>query len=136
MKKAARIAQAEEFILSKAGGYEEPVLEKGASLSGGQRQRISIARAILQRPEILIFDDSTSALDLVTESKLHEAMRAELGDVTKIIVAQRIATAKHADRILVLEGGTISAFDTHDRLMETSAVYRDIYHSQIRKEEA
>ena len=63
-------------------------------------------------------------------------MRAELGDVTKIIVAQRIATAKHADRILVLEGGTISAFDTHDRLMETSAVYRDIYHSQIRKEEA
>lgn len=136
VKKAARIAQAEEFILSKAGGYEEPVLEKGASLSGGQRQRISIARAILQRPEILIFDDSTSALDLVTESKLHEAMRAELGDVTKIIVAQRIATAKHADRILVLEGGTISAFDTHDRLMETSAVYRDIYHSQIRKEEA
>ena len=90
----------------------------------------------MQRPEILIFDDSTSALDLVTESKLHEAMRAELGDVTKIFVAQRFATAKHADRILVLEGGTISAFDTHDRLMETSAVYRDIYHSQIRKEEA
>ncbi len=133
---AAQIAQAEEFILSKPGGYDEPVLEKGASLSGGQRQRISIARAILQKPEVLVFDDSTSALDLVTEAKLHEAMRAHLGDVTKIIVAQRIATAKHADRILVLEGGTISAFDTHDNLMQTSAVYRDIYNSQLKKEVA
>lgn len=136
VRQAAQIAQAEEFVLSKPGGYDEPVLEKGASLSGGQRQRISIARAILQKPEVLVFDDSTSALDLVTEAKLHEAMRKHLGNVTKIIVAQRVATAKHADRILVLEGGTISAFDTHDNLMKTSAVYRDIYNSQIRKEAA
>lgn len=136
VRQAAQIAQAEEFVLSKPGGYDEPVLEKGASLSGGQRQRISIARAILQKPEVLVFDDSTSALDLVTEAKLHEAMRKHLGNVTRIIVAQRIATAKHADRILVLEGGTISAFDTHDNLMKTSAVYRDIYNSQIRKEAA
>ena len=135
IKWAARVAQAEEFILGKDEGYQEVVTEKGTSLSGGQKQRMSIARAILRKPEILIFDDSTSALDLVTEAKLYQAMKADLFYVTKIIVAQRIATAKNADKILVLDKGVIESFGTHEELMEKSLVYKDIYLSQLKREE-
>ena len=97
---ACQIAQAEEFILSKKDKYEEFVEEKGTSLSGGQKQRLSIARAIVKKPEILIFDDSSSALDLVTEAKLYKAMKEKINDTTRIVVAQRVATAKNADRII------------------------------------
>ena len=135
VKKAARIAQAEEFILTKDLGYDEPVAEKGTSLSGGQKQRLSIARAILRNPDILIFDDSTSALDLVTEAKLYNEMKNELKDVTKIVVAQRIATARNADKILVLDNGEIESFGTHEELMEKSMVYKDIYSSQLKRED-
>jgi ATP-binding cassette subfamily B protein len=128
------IAQAHEFIVSKTDSYDEFVEEKGASLSGGQKQRLSIARAILKNPEIIVFDDSTSALDLVTEANLHKAMRKHIPDTTILIVAQRIATAKNADRIIVLDNGMISAFDTHENLMATSAIYRDIYDSQLKRE--
>lgn len=131
---AAQIAQAEEFILSKGDGYDEYVEEKGTSLSGGQKQRLSIARAIVKKPEILIFDDSTSALDLVTEAKLYKAMRENIADTTKIVVAQRIATAKNADKIIVLDGGAIVAFDTHENLMQNCDVYQDIYNSQLKRE--
>ncbi len=131
---AARIAQAEEFILSKENKFEEYVEEKGTSLSGGQKQRLSIARAIVKKPEILIFDDSTSALDLVTEAKLYKAMHESISDVTKIIVAQRIATARHADKIIVLDYGQIVAFDTHEKLLESCSVYQDIYNSQLKRE--
>ena len=134
VKWAARIAQAEEFILSKDLGYDEPVAEKGTSLSGGQKQRLSIARAILRNPDILIFDDSTSALDLVTEAKLYNEMKNELRSVTKIVVSQRIATARNADKILVLDNGEIESFGTHEELMEKSVVYKDIYSSQLKRE--
>ena len=132
--KASMIAQAHEFIVGKTDSYDEFVEEKGASLSGGQKQRLSIARAILKNPEILVFDDSTSALDLVTEAKLHQAMRENIPNTTVLIVAQRIATAKNADKIIVLDDGKISAFDTHENLMKTSKIYQDIYDSQLKRE--
>lgn len=131
---AANIAQAIEFIDSKEKKFDEYVEEKGTSLSGGQRQRLSIARAIVKKPEILIFDDSTSALDLVTEAKLYKAMRDNIANTTKIVVAQRIATAKNADKIVVLDGGTIIAYDTHENLLANCEIYQDIYNSQLKRE--
>lgn len=131
---AANIAQAIEFIDSKEKKFDEYVEEKGTSLSGGQRQRLSIARAIVKKPEILIFDDSTSALDLVTEAKLYKAMRDNIADTTKIVVAQRIATAKNADKIVVLDGGTIIAYDIHENLLANCEIYQDIYNSQLKRE--
>lgn len=135
VKTAARIAQAEEFIDGFNDGYDTMISEKGASLSGGQKQRMAIARAIIKKPEILIFDDSTSALDLSTEAKLHKALRENLSGVTVIMIAQRIASVMRADKIAVLENGSICAFGTHKELMETSSVYRDIYYSQMKQGE-
>ena len=131
---AAKIAQAHDFIVDRDLGYDEFVEEKGTSLSGGQKQRLSIARAILKRPDILIFDDATSALDLVTEAKLHQGLHEYMQDSIKIIVAQRIATAKNADKIMVLDNGNVVAFDTHEVLLQTSDVYQDIYNSQLKRE--
>lgn len=131
---AAKIAQAEEFILSKPDQYNEFIEEKGTSLSGGQKQRLSIARAIVKKPEILIFDDSTSALDLVTEAKLYQTMREYINETTRIVVAQRVATAKNADKIIVLDGGAIIDFDTHENLLKNCEIYQDIYNSQLKKE--
>lgn len=134
IRHAAQIAQAEEFILGFHGGYDSVISEKGASLSGGQKQRLAIARAILKKPDILVFDDATSALDLGTEAKLRAALREEMKNVTILMVAQRIASIRHADRILVLENGEIAASGTHDELLRTSEIYRDIYDSQMREE--
>ena len=131
---AADIAQASEFILSKEQGFDEYVEEKGTSLSGGQKQRLSIARAIVKKPEILIFDDASSALDLVTEANLYKAMRKHISDTTKIVVAQRVATAKNADKIIVLDGGEIVDFDTHANLLKNCELYQDIYNSQLKRE--
>lgn len=135
VKTAAKIAQAEEFIDGFNDRYDTMISEKGASLSGGQKQRMAIARAIIKKPEILIFDDSTSALDLSTEAKLHKALRENLSGVTVIMIAQRIASVMRADKIAVLENGSICAFGTHKELMETSDVYRDIYYSQMKQGE-
>lgn len=135
VKTAAEIAQAEEFIDGFNDGYDTMISEKGASLSGGQKQRMAIARAIIKKPEILIFDDSTSALDLSTEAKLHKALRESLSGVTVIMIAQRIASVMRADKIAVLENGSICAFGTHKELMESSSVYRDIYYSQMKQGE-
>ena len=134
VKKAAQIAQADDFISSFSDGYNTIIAEKGASLSGGQKQRIAIARAIIRRPEILIFDDSTSALDLGTEARLHKALRENISDTTIIMIAQRIASIRSCDRIAVIENGTITAFAPHDELMKTSAAYRDIYSSQMQNQ--
>lgn len=131
---AAKIAQADSFINEKKDKYDEFVEEKGTSVSGGQKQRLSIARAIIKKPEILIFDDSTSALDLITEAKLYQAMKEKISDTTKVVVAQRIATARNADKIMVLDGSTIIAFDTHENLMNSCEVYIDIYNSQLKRE--
>ena len=135
VKTAAKIAQAEEFIDGFNDGYDTMISEKGASLSGGQKQRMAIARAIIKKPEILIFDDSTSALDLSTEAKLHKALRENLSGVTVIMIAQRIASVMRADKIAVLENGSICAFGTHKELMESSSVYREIYYSQMKQGE-
>ncbi len=129
---AAHIAQAEEFIKAQPKEYDTLVAEKGMSLSGGQKQRIAISRAVLKNADILIFDDSTSALDLKTEAQLYEALNREYKDVTKIVIAQRIASVKNADRIAVIDNGKIAACGTHKELMETSDIYRDIYTSQLK----
>ena len=105
------------------------------SLSGGQRQRISIARAVLKSSEILIFDDATSALDLMTEAKLYKALQQSKPQVTKIIVAQRIASVRNADRIIILDNGKILACGNHEELLKSCTAYQDIYHSQIGKED-
>ena len=134
LKAAAAIAQADDFISSASDGYQTVVAERGMSLSGGQKQRISIARAVLKPAEIFIFDDSTSALDLKTEANLYQALKASHPDSTKIIIAQRIASVRTADRIVVLENGGISACGTHEELLESCQIYQDIYHSQIGEE--
>ncbi|MEA4890800.1 MAG: ABC transporter ATP-binding protein [Clostridiaceae bacterium] len=134
IKKASEIAQADEFICGTPNGYYTQVAEGGHSLSGGQKQRISIARAVLKNAEILIFDDSTSALDLRTEANLYQTLREECPELTKIIIAQRIASVRGADRIAVLDGGRIAACGTHDELLESSAIYQDIFYSQLKKE--
>lgn len=133
IKKAAEIAHADGFICEKSYGYHTPVTEGGHSLSGGQKQRISIARAILKEHEILIFDDSTSALDLKTEAALYQSLREECPHVTKIIIAQRISSIRNADRIMVLDNGGVSAIGTHGELMKQSEIYRDIYNSQMKE---
>ncbi len=135
LREAAQIAQADEFIQKFNNGYDTMIAEKGASLSGGQKQRLSIARALLKNPDVLIFDDSMSALDLTTSAKLQKALREKLGDLTVITIAQRVASVMNADRIIVLDGGTIAAEGDHKTLLETSPVYRDIYESQLKRGE-
>ena len=133
LREAAEIAQADEFIQKFNAGYDTMIAEKGASLSGGQKQRLSIARALLKKPDLLIFDDSMSALDLTTSAKLQKALREKLGSLTVITIAQRVASVMNADRIIVLDGGTIAAEGNHDTLLATSPIYRDIYESQLKR---
>lgn len=135
VKVSAVTAQAEEFILSTPDGYDTVVAERGMSLSGGQKQRLSIARAVLKSAEILIFDDSTSALDLKTEADLYKALQVSSPESTKIIIAQRIASVRRADKIVVLENGRILACGSHEELMKTCTAYQDIYHSQMGEED-
>ncbi len=131
---AARIAQAHEFITQQENGYNTEIKQGGVNLSGGQRQRVAIARTLIKRPEILIFDDSTSALDIVTEARFLKAMQDELSPCTKLIIAQRISTVMQADKIIVLEGGEITAIGNHKGLLDTSKTYREIYLSQQNEE--
>ena len=133
IKTAAEIAEAREFIEHMPDQYEGYVAEKGASLSGGQKQRMSIARSILKKPDVLIFDDSTSALDLSTEARLRKKLFEHMKGTTVITIAQRIASIKNCDRIAVIDDGSLVAIGKHDELLETSDVYRDIYESQMKK---
>lgn len=129
---AAQAAQADEFIQKIPAGYDGMIAEKGASLSGGQKQRLSISRAVLKKPEILILDDSTSALDLGTEAKLRTEIDRKMSGTTLIIIAQRIQSVKSCDRIAVLDHGRLCACDTHENLLKTCEVYQDIYASQVK----
>lgn len=132
LQAAAETAQAMEFVRRMPEGMQTAVTQGGTSLSGGQKQRLAIGRAVLKNAEILIFDDSTSALDLKTEARLYEALRKNYGQSTKIIIAQRIASVKDADRILVLENGRIAAMGSHQELLANSEIYQDIYNSQLK----
>ena len=133
---AARAAQADSFISDMEDGYDSQIAERGMSLSGGQKQRLSIARAVLKGAPIMIFDDATSALDLKTEADLYQALDTAYPDATKIIVAQRIASVRRADRIVVLENRQICAVGSHDELMASCAAYQEIYRSQFGDESA
>ena len=132
--RAAEIAQASSFIEQLPEKYDTVLAQRGMSLSGGQRQRLAIARAVLKKSDVLVFDDATSALDLKTEADLFDALARECPGLTKIIVAQRIATVKKADRIVVLSDGRISGIGTHEELLADNTIYKDIYESQMGKE--
>ena len=134
IQEAAQVAQADSFINTTPDGYETAVAERGMSLSGGQKQRISIARAVLKPADILIFDDSTSALDLKTEADLYGALGKSRPISTKIIIAQRIASVRRADRIVVMNNGEIEACGTHSELLQSCKTYQDIYNSQVGNE--
>ena len=131
LERAAKLACADEFIEKMPGGYDAPIEQGGTNVSGGQRQRLCIARALLKNPKILILDDSTSAVDTYTDTKIRHAFATEIPDVTKFIVAQRILSIKDCDIILVLDDGKIIAQGTNDELMVTSEVYREIYSTQL-----
>ncbi len=135
LKRAAEIAQAMEFITEKPLGFDEPISQGGTNVSGGQKQRLSIARALVKKPEIYIFDDSFSALDFKTDSALRKALKAETLDSIVLIVAQRVSTIMHADQIIVLEDGRIVGKGSHKELLENCLVYSEIASSQLSKEE-
>lgn len=135
MERAAEIAQATDFISKKTDGYDELLSEGGANFSGGQKQRLAIARAIIRRPEIYIFDDSFSALDYQTDAKLRARLKKETTESTVLIVAQRVGTIMHADKIIVLNEGEVVGIGTHRELLENCPIYYDIAASQLSKEE-
>ncbi len=135
MVEAAQIAQASEFIDSKPDGFDEPIAQGGGNVSGGQKQRLAIARAIAKRPDVYVFDDSFSALDYKTDIALRKAISQKVGDAAVIIVAQRISTIIHADKIVVLDDGKIAGIGTHEELLANNEVYQQIAASQLSKEE-
>ena len=130
IRKAAKIAQADEFVMSFPDGYKTDLGQGGVNVSGGQKQRLCIARAILKNPKVLILDDSTSAVDTATDGKIREGMKNLLPETTKIIIAQRINSVQHADRIVVLDDGKIDDIGTHDELLSRNEIYKEVYVSQ------
>ncbi len=132
MERICRLAQAHEFIERLPDGYDTHIEQGGTNVSGGQKQRLCIARALLKKPKILILDDSTSAVDTKTDSLIRKAFAEEIPDTTKIIIAQRISSVEHADKILVMEGGRIVSEGTHEELLTSSSIYREVYESQTK----
>ena len=135
IEQAARIAQATEFISSMPEGFATLIEQGGVNVSGGQKQRLSIARALVRKAEIYIFDDSFSALDFKTDAKLRNAIKEEITESTVIIIAQRVSTVLDADRIIVLDDGEVAGIGTHRELIKTCDVYREIVSSQLSEEE-
>ena len=135
IEEAVKIAQSYDFVMKKDGGFNAPISQGGTNCSGGQRQRLAIARAIVRKPEIYVFDDSFSALDFKTDKSLRQALAKETGDATVVIVAQRISTIIDADRIIVIENGQVAGMGTHKELLESCDVYKEIVDSQMSKEE-
>ena len=133
---ALEIAQARDFVAAMEGGLEAPIAQGGTNVSGGQRQRLAIARALIRRPEIYLFDDSFSALDLATDARLRRALKPYTADSTVVIVAQRVSTIANADQILVLEDGAVVGLGTHESLLATCPTYVEIVESQLRAEVA
>ncbi len=135
VRRACHVAQATEFIDKKQKKYDSGISQGGSNVSGGQKQRLSIARAVYRHPEILIFDDSFSALDFKTDRAVRDALEKEAKDSTKLIVAQRIGTIMNADRIIVLDDGKVVGQGTHEELLDTCEVYRQIAESQLSEDE-
>jgi ATP-binding cassette subfamily B protein len=131
-QEACRLACADEFITSFPDGYQTHIEQGGSNVSGGQKQRLCIARALLKKPKILILDDSTSAVDTATDAKIRRAFREDIPDTTKLIIAQRISSVQDADRIIVMDEGTINGFGTHEELMASNEIYREVYESQTK----
>ena len=129
---ACRLACADEFVRNLPEGYHTHIEQGGTNVSGGQRQRLCIARALLKKPKVLILDDSTSAVDTATDAKIQAAFREKIPDTTRLIIAQRISSVEHADRIIVLEEGRVDGVGTHEELLRTNEIYRDVYESQIK----
>ncbi len=132
MERICRLAQADEFIKTFPDGYDTYIEQGGTNVSGGQKQRLCIARALLKKPKVLILDDSTSAVDTKTDALIRRAFAEEIPDTTKIIIAQRVASVEHADKILVMDGGRIVDMGRHEELLRTSSIYREVYESQTR----
>ncbi len=132
MEEACRLAQAHDFITAFPDGYDTRIEQGGTNVSGGQKQRLCIARALLKRPKVLILDDSTSAVDTKTDALIRKGFAEYIPQTTKIIIAQRAASVEHADKIIVLDGGRVSAVGTHDELMKTSVIYREVYEQQTK----
>ena len=132
LEKACRLAQADEFIQKFPNKYDTYIEQGGTNVSGGQRQRLCIARALLKKPKILILDDSTSAVDTKTDSLIRRAFKEEIPNTTKIIIAQRIASVQEADKIIILDNGTINGIGTHEELLKTNDIYREVYESQVK----
>ena len=130
MLEACKLAQADEFIQQFPNKYDTWIEQGGSNVSGGQKQRLCIARALLKKPKVLILDDSTSAVDTRTDALIRQGFRDFIPKTTKIIIAQRVASVQDADRIIVMDGGRISAVGSHDELMKTSEIYREVYTSQ------
>ena len=132
IKRVCKLACADEFIESFPEGYDTFIEQGGTNVSGGQKQRLCIARALLKKPKILILDDSTSAVDTKTDALIRKAMRDEIPNTTKIIIAQRISSVEDADMIIVIDDGKINGVGTHKELLETNAIYNEVYTSQMK----
>ena len=136
IRHACELAQADSFIQGFPDKYETHIEQGGTNVSGGQKQRLCIARALLKKPKVLVLDDSTSAVDTATDALIRKALKDELGDMTKIIIAQRVGSVMEADQIVVLDQGRVAALGTHDELLKTSDIYREVYESQMKGSDA